>query len=173
MNEVLTNLGISDTMSILPKINPLSTEDYGKTLAKKAKNKIPVIYASDRLGFLAKIWKIKINENSKLPAFWNVFPALSHNEMVSFSKPFHKYYVFILKSPQDHPRIQKRMNLTTNLYRAREIEVEMIEIKGKTFIEKVLNTFILGDWLSYYLALENGQDPTPVDLVEEFKLKLK
>ncbi len=173
MNKVLTNLGISDRITILPKIDSLSTENYGKKLARKAKNKIPIIYASDKFGFLAKTWKIKINENAKIPAFWNVFPALSHNEMVSFSKPPHRYCVFMLKGPQDHPRIQKRMDLTADLYRDRGIEVEIIEIKGITFLEKVLNTFILGDWLSYYLAIENGQDPTPVDLVEELKLKLK
>jgi len=27
----------------------------------------------------------------------------------------------------------------------------------------------LADWTSYYLALEYGQDPTPVDMVENLK----
>jgi glucose/mannose-6-phosphate isomerase len=173
MNEVLTNLGISDRIETLPKIDPRSSEVYGKTLAKKAKNKIPIIYSSERFGFMSKTWKIKINENSKAAAFWNVFPALNHNEMVGFSFPKHEYCVFILKDNADHPSVQKRMDLTAELYRDRGIEVEMIDIQGETFLEKVLNTSILGDWISYYLALEYGVDPNPVDMVEEFKLKLK
>jgi glucose/mannose-6-phosphate isomerase len=173
MNEVLTNLNLSDTIEFLPKINSLSKENFGKDLAKKAKNKIPIIYASENFGFLSKTWKIKINENSKLPAFWNVFPALNHNEMVGFSKPPHDYFVIMLKDSTDDPRNQKRMDLTAELYRERGIETEIIEIEGADFLEKFLNTSILGDWISYYLALENNQDPNPVDMVEEFKVKLK
>jgi glucose/mannose-6-phosphate isomerase len=169
MNEVLTNLNLSDTIKFLPKINPSAKESFGQELAKKAKNKIPIIYASENFGFLAKTWKIKINENSKLPAFWNIFPALNHNEMVGFSKPTHDYLVIILKDSTDDSRNQKRMDLTAELYRERGIETEIIEIEGADFLEKFLNTSVLGDWISYYLALENNQDPNPVDMVEEFK----
>ncbi len=173
MNQILTNLGISDRIQNLPKIDPQSYELEGENIAQKAKNKIPVIYASESYGFLAKTWKIKINENSKLPAFWNVFPALNHNEMVGFSKPPHQYFVLMLKDVNDHPRNKDRMDLTAQLYRDRDIEVEMINIQGENFLEKILNTSVLGDWISYYLSLENNQDPTPVDMVEEFKIKIK
>ncbi len=173
MNKVLTNLNISATINNLPKINSQSYELEGKNIAQKVQNKIPVIYASENYGFLAKTWKIKINENSKLPAFWNTFPALNHNEMVGFSKPPHQYFVLILKALDDHPRNKQRMDLTAELYRERGIEVEIINIEGQDFIEKILNTSVLGDWISYYLALNNNQDPTPVDMVEEFKDKLK
>jgi len=173
MNKVLTNLGISDKIKTLPKIDSRSYEVYGESLAKKATDKIPVIYSSEKFSFLAKTWKIKINENSKATAFWNVFPALNHNEMVGFSFPKNEYFVFILKDKEDHPSVQKRMELTAKLYRDRGIEVEIIEIQGETFLEKVLNTSVLGDWISYYLAIEREIDPNPVDMVEEFKLKLK
>lgn len=173
MHEVLTNLGISAKLDSIPTIDSQSSEVYGKTLALKAQNKIPIIYSSEKYGFLAKTWKIKINENSKAPAFWNFFPALNHNEMVGFSFPKHPYCVFILKDSADLPANQKRMDLTAKLYRERGIETEIIDIQGKTFLEKLLNTSILGDWISYYLALGYGIDPNPVDMVEEFKLKLK
>ncbi len=173
MHQVLTNLGISAKMELLPKIDSQSHESYGKILAKKAKNKIPIIYTSERYGLLAKIWKVKINENAKLPAFWNVFPNLNHYEMLSFANPIGDYCAFMLKGPKDHPRIQKRMDLTAELYRDRGIEVEMIDIQEGTFLEKVLNTFVLGDWVSYYLALENNRDPVPIGMVEELKEKMK
>jgi hypothetical protein len=31
---------------------------------------------------------------------------------------------------------------------------------------------MLGDWTSYYLALEYRVDPTPVKMVEDFKKKM-
>ena len=173
MNEILTNLGLSAKIENLPKIDPQSLEKYGKTLAKKVKNKIPIIYSSERYGFLAKIWKVKINENSKLPAFWNVFPNLNHYEMISFENPGVDYFAFFIRGPKDHPRIQKRMDLTAELYREKGVEVEMIEIKGSSFLEKVLNASVLGDWIAYYLAIENGRDPVPINMVEEFKQRMK
>lgn len=117
MNEVLTNIELSASIKSLPKIDSRSSEVLGETLAKKVKNKVPVIYASEVYGFLAQTWKIKINENAKLPAFWNVFPALNHNEMVGFSKPPHDYFVLMLKGPKDNPEVQKRMDLTAKLYK--------------------------------------------------------
>jgi len=38
---------------------------------------------------------------------------------------------------------------------------------------KIFSTLYLGDWISYYLALEYGQDPTPVEMVEKFKGLIK
>lgn len=173
MHKVLTNLGISDSIENLPKIDPLSFEELGKTLAQKAKNKIPIIYSSERYGFLSKIWKVKINENSKLPAFCNVFPNLNHYEMISFENPTADYQAFFLKGPGDHPRIQKRMEITAKLYKEKGIDVEMIDIQGETFLEKVLNTASIGDWIAYYLALENGRDPVPIKMVEQLKVMMK
>jgi len=45
-------------------------------------------------------------------------------------------------------------------------------MQGLTKIEKILNTLLLGDWASYYLALSCGQDPVPVAIVENFKKRL-
>ena len=42
----------------------------------------------------------------------------------------------------------------------------------KNILEKMFYAIILGDWTSYYLALLNNQDPTPVAMVEEFKKEL-
>ena len=65
-------------------LNPIDFEKEGKILAEKIRNHIPVIYASDRNLSVAYNWKIKLNESGKIPAFYNVFPELSHNEINGF-----------------------------------------------------------------------------------------
>ncbi len=172
MHKVLTNLKLSDTINRFPKIDSRKTEVLGEELAKKAKNKIPVIYSSSQFKTVARNWKIKINENSKSPAFWNYFPELNHNEMLGFSLPKNDYIVFILKDSADEERVKERMELTSKLYQAKGITTEIIPIMGEDYLEKILYSLVLGDWLSYYLALEYNQDPTPVEMVEEFKKKL-
>ena len=40
---------------------------------------------------------------------------------------------------------------------------------GDDAFSKMFLSITLADWTSYYLALEYGQDPTPVDMVEQLK----
>ncbi len=173
MNEVLTKLGLSDTVKNLPTINSRELEISGEEIAKKIKGRTPIIYASDRFKIGAKMLKIKINENSKTPAFWNYFPELSHNEMVGFTNPQGKFFVLMFEDENDHPHIKKRMMITKRLYEEKGLEAEIIQIEGTSYLEKLVNIFILGDWISYYLAYEYDQDPTPVDMVEDLKKMLE
>lgn len=173
MHQVLTNLKLTDIITEFPKINSLFFEEKGKELAQKLKNKTPIIYTSNKLKIVAKNWKIKINENSKTPAFWNYFPELNHNEMVGFTNPQGNFFNIVIKTDNDNKLIKKRMEITKELYGKKEIPGEIIEIPGKSYLERILNALILGDWVSYYLALEYNQDPTPVDMVEDFKEKIK
>lgn len=173
MNEVLTELGLSDTIENLPKLNSRDLEISGEVIAKKLNGKTPIICASDRFMFGAKMLKIKINENSKTPAFWNYFPELSHNEMVGFTNPQAKFYVLMFEDENDHPQIKRRMEITKKLYEQKGLEAEIVQVVGNSYLEKMINLFILSDWISYYLAYEYGQDPTPVDMVEDLKKMLE
>ncbi len=66
-------------------VRPHNLEQSGKTLAERLKNFVPVIYSSTRNAAVAYNWKIKLNETGKIPAFYNIFPELNHNEMTGFS----------------------------------------------------------------------------------------
>jgi glucose/mannose-6-phosphate isomerase len=172
MHQVLTNIGLCSKIEKFPAIDSLSLENSGQALAKKIKNHTPVIYASDKFKALAKNWKIKINENAKTPAFWNYFPELNHNEMVGFTNPINDFYVIFLKSENDQPEVKKRMDITRDLYQRKNLPCYEIILKGESYLEEFLFGLSFGDWVSYYLALEYGQDPTPVDMVEDFKKML-
>ncbi|MEF3691874.1 MAG: bifunctional phosphoglucose/phosphomannose isomerase [Candidatus Moraniibacteriota bacterium] len=155
------------------KKSSMDLEEKGKELAKKMKGKTPVIYSNIYFKAIANIWKIKINENAKTPAFWNYFPELNHNEMVGFTNPQAEFVFVMLWDKNDHPQNIKRFEVMKRLMEKRGMQVEMIEIVGDSVFEKVFSILCLGDWSSYYLALEYGIDPTPVDMVEEFKELIK
>ncbi len=172
MHEVLHRFGLTKKIKKYPKIRALEFEKEGKRLAGIIAGKTPLIYASEKYEFIARNWKIKINENAKTPAFYNFFPELNHNEMVGFTCPKGKFIVLILTESSDHPRVKKRMLITSKLYNKRGIKTVMVTIKGQTFLEKIIKMLVLGDWVSYYLALLYQQDPSPVKMVEEFKVLL-
>ena len=51
-----------------------------------------MIYTDDgHLMSVARIAKIKFNENAKRPSFFNAFPELNHNEMIGFTVPLGKF----------------------------------------------------------------------------------
>ncbi len=144
-------------------------EEKGKQLALLLQGTTPVVYSTDAYRSVAMVWKIKLNENAKTPAFWNVFPELNHNEMVGWTLPQGKFTALFLRDPADHPRNLKRFEITAELLREKGLTVEMIDLEGETVFEKMFSSVMLGDFASYYLALEYGQDPTPVDMVEKLK----
>ncbi len=162
---------IAETINRLHR-NFKTFDTYAQGLAKNIITKTPVIYASANWKALAMIWKIMLNENGKTPAFWNYFPELNHNEMVGFTKSKADFFLFLLRASNDHPRNLKRYSLTAGLLKKSKIASEIIDIpKGKS-IYTIFATLQIGSLLSYYSALNNGEDPTPVKMVEEFKQKM-
>lgn len=186
MATVLANSGLikhlNGSYAGLLRRSNADLEKKGKKLAKEIVGKIPLIYASDKYKSLAYNWKIKFNENSKIMAFWNVFPELNHNELVGLiehrktqtkaQKNTDLFHAFILKSPDDYSKVKKRMDLTAKMIKEKGGEVSVINLQGKNYLEKTFSGILLGDWASYWLALEYGVDPVEVEVVEEFKRKL-
>lgn len=174
--QVLVNQGLvpDTTAEILEDVERLKAklpdlEQRGRALAGRLAGKTPVVYASTKYKSVAMVWKIKMNENAKTPAFWNFFPELNHNEMVGYTLPQGKFAVIMLRDPDDHPRALKRFDVTAQLLAEKGITVETVGMEGETVFEKIFTSILLADFASYALALEYGQDPTPVDMVEHLK----
>lgn len=174
--KILENLGVvnNNEDNFIKDANKLrerivAMEESGKKLAEKLVKKIPIIYSSENFKSLAMIWKIKFNENSKTPAFWNYFPEVNHNEMVGFTNIQSDFFFIILRDKDSHPQILKRFETMSTLINEKGMETEIVDIEGESVLEKIFATLYFGDWVSYYLALEYKIDPTPVEMVEKFK----
>lgn len=152
-------------------------ENPAKQRAKALFERIPVIYGSALTGAVARRWKCQINENAKQPAYWDVLPELHHNEIMGWEweSPLTERFVYVLlRDPEEHPQIQKRFRITRALLEERGravLEVRPPE-ESRGPLARLLALSYLGDWVSYYLALLNGVDPTPVTLIETMKRRL-
>jgi glucose/mannose-6-phosphate isomerase len=178
--EVLIKFGIladvarDKIVSLVSAVKPQDFESQGQALASLIKGKTPVIYATYEYKLAAHLWKIKINENSKTPCFWNYIPELNHNEMVGFTNPQAEFQFIFLQNEVETSRNIKRFKKLTQLFESRGLAVSNIVVPdfGNKLANLVAMTLI-GDWTAYYLALAYEIDPTPVDMVEEFKLLMK
>jgi|TARA_Y100000310_G_scaffold228798_2_gene231128 glucose/mannose-6-phosphate isomerase len=160
---------LNEMMDILKKTD--SFNDQGEELSKKLKEKIPIIYASEALEAIAFRWKTQINENAKMPAFYNVFSEMNHNEIVGYKSMDRKFAAVIIRDKHDNDRIKKRMDICREIMEV-NVDVEEIETQGESLLARMFSAIYLGDFVSYYLALWNRVDPSPVEIIEGMKKKL-
>ena len=148
--------------------------NHAKQIAQELMGKSVVVYAGPELYPAAYKWKISCNENAKQIAWVNQLPEFNHNEMLGWTKQPHDkpYAVVDLRSNLEHPRVQKRFEVTERLLSGLRPAPIVVQAQGETILEQLLWTVALGDFVSLYLALLNGLDPTPVALIEKFKKAL-
>ncbi len=163
-------------LSKLLKVNEL--KKVAKPLAKALKKYVPIVYASTQNGAVANNWKIKMNENVKIPCYADVFPELNHNEMNGFdvqkkTEKLSKKFAFVfLNDDDDHPRVQKRMEILQDILTAKKFLVINASLAGDSRIEKIFRSLVVADWVTLFLAKSYGVDPEPVNMVEEFKKRM-
>ena len=162
--------------SLVEDLDPTLYEEEGKKIAEEIKYRVPIIYTSNHNSAIAEIWKIKLNESGKIPAFYNVLPELNHNEMTGFDVKdstrnlSEKFYFLILRDKVDYPKIQKRMDVLEELYKKRGLKVKILDMESdKGIWHKLFSSLVLGDWIAYYVAEGYELDPEHIPMVEEFK----
>lgn len=168
------------TISLLKELSALYCPDSSDNLAlATAQNligKIPVIYSSaDFLFSAAMRWKGQFSENAKVLAFANFFPELNHNEIVGWEQHpdlLKKFQLIYLQDDTDHPRNQTRMEITKSILENVTNPILVFKPEGKSRLEKLFSIIYLGDWISYYLAILNRVDPTPIQKIEILKNEL-
>jgi len=159
----------SEAEGWLPTVPTASNQ--AKQIAQECMGKSVVVYGGPKMAPAAYKWKIGINESAKQVAWWDAFPEFNHNEFIGWSKqPDQKPYAVIdLRSTFEHPRVQKRFEVTERLLSGMRPAPTVVEVKGETLLQQLLWAVMLGDFVSVYCGIQNGVDPTPVDLVEKFK----
>lgn len=151
-----------------------TAQNPAKQLALDIVGTSPVVYAGAALGPAAYKWKISFNENAKNIAWVGSYPEFCHNEFIGWSAaPVEKpYSVIDLRSSFDYERITKRFEIVDRLLSGKRPAAQVVQAEGDTLLCQLVWTIAFGDFVSLYVGLLNGIDPTPVDLVEKLKAEL-
>ena len=152
-----------------------SDRNEAKQAALRLYGKVPVIHSAAGLTEIVSYrWKTQINENAQALAFSHVYPELNHNEVVGFDLPDdlqERVEVITLRSERHHPQIERRIEITTEelLGEPRGLQVAA---RGRGELAQLFSLILFGDYVSAYLALAYGIDPTPVEKIERLKRRL-
>jgi glucose/mannose-6-phosphate isomerase len=152
-------------------LEQVGREPLAQALAQSLQGTVPVIHGAGPTAAVARRWKTQINENAESAAFWSKLPEANHNEICGWERgrklaPFSGVF---LEDPDQHPRVQRRIELTAAEVERSGAPALRVAAPGDTRLDRVMSLVMLGDLVSVHLARLDGVDPTPVEAIERFK----
>jgi glucose/mannose-6-phosphate isomerase len=150
-------------------------QNAAKQIAQRLHGRIPIILGSDMLEVAARRWAGQVAENAKQWALFSTLPEVNHNLIVGFSGPpiaREALYVLHLDSAAVHERTRLRIGLTGDELDASGIPHDELLIGGQEPLDSIMRASYLGDWVSLYLAMLNGVDPTATAAIARLKTAL-
>jgi glucose/mannose-6-phosphate isomerase len=127
------------------------------------------------MGAVATRWRGQFAENSKTLASSNVFPEMSHNEIVGWENPrqaLKDSAVIMLKDRSDDPSVSKRMQIVKRMLKKKGVDVIDVNSTGKELLGRIFSLVYIADFVSFYLAILNKVDPTPIESITYLKKEL-
>lgn len=148
-----------------------------KQLAHMLVGYIPVVCASSPLTVVARRWKTQLNENANCACFFEELPELCHNMVEGLGYPRalgDRIFVLMLRSQFAHERNRLREEIVLDLLGYSNIPHRTITMPNATHpLIEVLHAIMLGDYVSYYLALLHRVEPTEIINIDYLKARLQ
>lgn len=183
-------LGVLDVAGVLPGTLDLVDDvpdelrrqraDWGRrpaTLARSLAGAVPLFLAGHGLpAVVALRARCQVEENAKRPAFAYELPEADHNALVGWAaarQPVEAYAVIAIEDPDQHPRLAARFPPTLQAIAAAGGVIGRVHLDGPTPLARALAGIYLLDLVSVHLAIQDGIDPTPVEVLVELKERLR
>jgi glucose/mannose-6-phosphate isomerase len=168
--EALRDLRAKIGVRIAEEHNP------AKRLARSLVGRTPFLYsATERMYAVATRWRQQLNENSKVLAHSATTPELNHNEIVGWERPdglAKDVTALFLRDAEDSPGATRRLTLTREYVERQGAATVDLEPGTGRRLARLASHVMFGDYLSLYLAIARGVDPSPVASIDEFKRRM-
>lgn len=168
---------IAHTRNIAASWTPEKTDgNLPRELVAKLAGKSSILLAGPQLFGAAHVMNNQTNETGKNFATLFEIPELNHHllEGLEFPKSNPQTLLFVfLESALYHPRVQKRFAVTKDVLGKIGIPFWSYSVHGQDILSAMMEVVQFGGYVSYYLALQNGVNPSPVKWVDYFKGELK
>ncbi len=171
-----------ETLQILRRVseeNSLQTpmkDNKAKAIASKIGDTTPIVYGFRQYTAIARRLKCQFNENSKVPSKFDIFSELNHNEIVGWEAPENitkNFSVILIRDQKEPSEFNRRIEITKQIVAAKASKVMEIQAQGKCLLARMLSTLLMGDFISIYLAILRGVDPTPTKTIFHMKEAMK
>ncbi|GLZ10328.1 bifunctional glucose-6-phosphate/mannose-6-phosphate isomerase [Actinomadura sp. NBRC 104425] len=169
-----------------PFVNP------AKRAALDLMGDVPLVWGTSPLaGTAAYRLCCQLNENAKYPGVYGELPEADHNQVMVFDGYFarppadpgdffrdraeeaeHGIHLVLLRDVDEHPQVRKRREVSAELAAARGVPVTELAAEGVHPLERIATLIALADYVTVYLAIALGVDPTPVPAIQDLKARI-
>ena len=150
-------------------------KNFTKKAALQIYGTVPIIYSYGLYRSVALRFKTQINENCKLPARFDVFPELDHNEIMGWEaeKPILKHYTLILlRGPEEPEEVKTRIEVLKEKFFKKAKAMMEIHAQGQTALARIFNLLFTADMITLYLAVLRRRDPVASQTFEILKYQM-
>jgi glucose/mannose-6-phosphate isomerase len=150
-------------------------QNPAKRMAGQMIDRWVCVFGADLLAPVARRWKGQISEIAKAWGQFEDLPEANHNTLAGVLNPeklLLKTMALFLKADHNHPRNQRRIDLTKKNFMLEGISTDLVQARGESRLAQLWNLIQFGDYTAYYLAMAYDVDPTPVVAIENLKREL-
>jgi glucose/mannose-6-phosphate isomerase len=146
-----------------------------KQVAARLQGRLPVVVGAGLFSEAAYRWRTQFAENSKCWAVAEELPELGHNSIVGFGLPrelLPQLHVVFLSHPALPPTLVRHVGAIADELDLVGVSHELVDAEGERPLTQLLTAILFGDYVSYYLAMLYGVEPSPVAPIQRLKAKL-
>lgn len=174
---------VSDLRAVLPELERLRDElrpespvphNQAKQVAQRLLGTLPFVYAPRSIRSAATRWQTQINENAKMLCLSGEVPEMDHNQIVGWidGAKDPRNLPVMLRPRSEEGMGARIMQTTIDLLADFQLDPVVVDLDGPTALSNALQGMMVGDFVSYYLAILQGIDPMPVPSITELKRRL-
>lgn len=173
------NRDIEDTVKVLDELaEEYAVEvpvegNFAKKTAITMYETVPVVYCCGAYRSAGLRFKTQLNENCKLPARFDVFPELNHNEVIGWEAPSEitkRYSLILLRGVEELPEVRERIEvLKEKVFCKKARSVIEISPQGETRLARIFTLIFTVDMISMYLAVLYNRDPMASEIFSLLK----
>ena len=174
-DEVEATATALDASAVACGIEVPADVNLAKQIALRLQGRLPVVVGVSFLEIAARRWAGQLQENAKQWAFFSALPEMDHTFINGFGLPaagIEQRHVLFLDADSAHERNRRRVELTGLALDEAGVTHSSEVTGGASPLETILRACCLGDWVSYYLAMLNGVDPSDTTPIETFKERM-
>lgn len=182
----LLNIDDADVERAADAHAALTEHDFGSTVrfernsakqvAAKLFGRTPFVVGSEQMASAATRFRNQLAENAKVLGAADSFPEAAHNLIVGLGTGktvAERVAVVAIESGESSDqRTVAKLDAFCAQFEAFGIPVARIDVGGGRLLQQLLVANAWGDYVSFYLALLNGVDPTPIPQIDQLKLTL-
>ncbi len=152
-----------------------TASNQAKQVAEALQGRVPFVLGAEHLATVASRFKNQLAENGKVLGAADVLPEADHNLIVGLETApaiANSLALVTLESAAYDERTRRRFDVTCDLFAEAGVPVHRLAVEGHSLLDQLMVGTAWGDFISVYLGLIQGVDPTPVPQIDRLKAAL-